>query len=343
MKKPVVRIFYKSSNKGPYQSPYHAGGLAANALHTVGVLKELGVDCEAVAVRGYEDLFNYLAYVADDSTTHAIIEAVWLTVNQADALARAWPHTKFVVRAHSKIGFLQVEPQAIAVMRAIADTEVSNLHLASNNAEFAGAFGYAYGPTLYLPNLYDLASAPGWQGGMTGLHVGSFGASRLLKMHCAAALAAVQAATFVQLPLHFYINVDQTPGGDSVRRTVREIVKGKGELVEVGWQDTETFKRTIASMDVVLQLSATETFCLVAADAVASGVPVVVGPAITWVPKKYQAPIDDTTDVARVLERVLGDRKAAVHQKLALMEYVADSVDVWLKWLGFKRHKGWWT
>lgn len=334
-----VSIFYKVGVSGKGHHHKQAGGLAANALHSTEVLKRKGIDVELCQVTSYDEL---LASVEKTMPTHVVIEAVWINSTQAGNLATRFPETQFVVRAHSKIGFLQVEPEAIATMRSIIELheKLPNLWFSSNNREFSDSISEVYGPCLYLPNLYDSDGAPLRRKQTDGvLRVASFGATRLLKLHPAAALAALQIAARVKMPLEFYVNVDRTPGGDSVRKTMRnmfEDVKG-AKLVELGWQDTVTFRETIASMDLVMQLSATETFCMVAADAVSSGVPVIAGPAIVWLDSAYHAPIDETSAVAELAADAIADRKAAKRQKKSLDRYNRESADVWMDFLGLPK------
>lgn len=343
-------IFYKTSmaSSGRNHNPYRTGGLAANALHSVGVLRKLGIVCDLQAVKNTAELRKYLDDHED--VTHAVVEAVWLTAPEVAGLAEAHPSTEFIIRAHSKIGFLQVEPEALPIIRAVIDLSFvhKNICFSSNNEEFCRAMSEVYGPVLYLPNLYDLdASPPRARRHHGPLRIASFGASRLLKLHPNAALAALQVARRLGRDLEFFINTDNTPGSESVQNTVRNLLKGLSwaKLVEVPWQDSVTFKNTIAGMDLVYQLSATETFCLVAADAVASGVPVVVGPAVSWVPKYYHAEIDDTSHAADIgVDAVLDERVTAEEELRSLEKFIEESKEVWLKFLGVRTRKShhWW-
>jgi hypothetical protein len=333
-----LRIFYKSKSSGKGNNPYHTGGLAANALHTVGVLRREGVDVDLVAVTSFADLAAYLR--ANPDTTHAVIEAVWTKPAEIVLLAAAHPHLKIVVRAHSKIGFLQVEPEAIPIMRSLIalGEEYPNISFSSNNQEFCDALGEVYGDVLYLPNLFDWDGSPPKKTHHDRvLRLASFGATRLLKLHSCAALAALQVGMRLDRQLEFYVNVDNTPGGDSVRKTMRNLFANLSwaKLVEVSWQDADTFRETIAEMDLVFQLSATETFCLVAADAVSSGVPVIVGEAVSWVPERYQANVDDTSEAATEAIRALESSKKTVRvQQEALNDFVESSTKVWRQFLG---------
>lgn len=337
-------IFYRVSPGHPSNGPYsyRTGGLHANALHSSTTLNLLGHDAECYGVKNFQEMVTILDMFP---ITHAIIEAVWVTHSQVQQLSDRYPDTQFVVRAHSKIGFLQVEPEAIPVIRkliCLSETN-PNISFATNNEEFSHALREAYGKCLYLPNLYDLGGAPEKVENTRGnLKIASFGATRLLKLHPCAALAALQIARRLGKNLEFYINVDKTPGGESVRNTIRNMLADIpwAKLVEVPWQDVETFKETVASMDLVIQLSCTETFCLVAADAVASGVPVVAGPAIGWLPDSCTTNIDDTSAVASLGVKALTNRCFVAREQKYLKRFVKRAERKWLEFLtGVKAKK----
>lgn len=328
-------ICYKSSKAvavGSY-SHYNVGGLAANALHTADVLRRYGIDVDPIGVK---DLDEVRSAVGTFCPSHVVIEAVWVKPAEMIQLARDYPLVEFIVRAHSKMGFLQVEPEAIPVMRAIIDCGLRNLHFSSNNQEFAQSLSEVYGPTVYLPNLYDLNGSPKVTHVAGPVKIASFGANRLLKLHPSAALAALQIAKRLGRPLEFYINSDATPGGESVRRSVRNLLAGLPDvkLIEIKWQPADEFRKTIAAMDLVIQISATETFCMVAADAISSGVPAVVGPAISWMPKRFQADIDQTDEVAQIGVELIEHKPYAKRQADALNDYLWDAKQVWFQFLG---------
>lgn len=330
--RPRIAICYKGIRTGHY--PTKSGGLAANANHSVAVLRNLGYEANAYCVDGVDNVHDLARRY-----THVIIEAVWMRTSEVEYLAKSFPKVVFVIRAHSKIGFLQVEPEAITVLREIITLSkmLDNLRFSSNNEDFAKSLSAIYGPTFYLPNLYHFGKTAQKSSASDGtVKIASFGASRLLKLHPNAALVALQAAAKLGRPLEFYINTDRTPGGDSVRKTMRNMFSGlrRARLIELGWQDQEEFRATIAQMDLVFQLSATETFCLVAADAVAGGVPILTSPAIAWNPKEYQVDADNAaTATARTIQ-VLDQKKHVVKaQTYALYDYLISAVAIWHNWL----------
>lgn len=319
--------------------PYHTGGLAANANHSEAVLQEMGYTAFVRRVASFSELERC---VEDLGPTHVIIEAVWVTIPELERLTQKFKHTEFVVRAHSKIGFLQVEPEAVLLMKRIIDlsNRQRNVKFATNNLDFYYSLVAVYGPALYLPNLYDLKGAPPRRpkrrlDGRETLKMASFGASRLLKLHPDAALAAMRTARVLDRDLEFYVNTDRTPGGDSVRKTIRNMFADhpRVSLVELPWQDPHTFRHTIRDMDLVYQLSATETFCLVAADAVAVGVPLVASPAISWLSRDHVNP-DDTSSVTSESVKALTRPKAySDRQYDDLTRWEADARLVWRDYL----------
>ncbi len=328
--RPRIAICYKSTRTGPY--PTRTGGLAANANHSVKVLKNLGYEANAYCVDNVDEVHDIASRY-----THVVIEAVWMRTFEVEYLAKSFPKVQFAIRAHSKIGFLQVEPEAVTVAREIIASGVDNVVFSSNNHDFASSLSEIYGHVKYLPNLYYLGDKQKKRAENKGvLKIASFGASRLLKLHPNAALAALQVSRRLGCPLEFYINTDRTPGGESVRKTMRNMFAGlkHAKLVELGWQNQEEFRQTIAEMDLVFQLSASETFCLVAADAVAAGVPILTSPAVSWNPGKYQVDADNAAAATEAAIEILGQKKrTAKAQFLALCEYLVYAVVTWHNWL----------
>ena len=346
-RKPHVLIFYKSKSSGPHNS-YQAGGLSANAHHSVAVLNKMGVKAEAHSVRDYHDLDSQLHHINHKHpVTNVIIEAVWVTAFQLERLGFLYPEIDFVVRAHSKAAFIVSEAEAVDLLREIIELHKKHpkLHFSSNNHEFAKSLAEVYGNCLYLPNLYDMKDLHKQDHCHDILKIGSYGASRLLKLHTSAALAALQVAKEMNKQLEFYINVDATPGGQSVRNTIRNMYKNLdwAKLIEIPWEKPKDFQYSIGHLDLLYQLSATESYCLTAADAIDAGVPVVVGPAIEWIDKKYQALIDDTTNAAHLGVKVIKDHHRVVkEQKKMLKKFVTEAEEVWAKYLNIKVKKSCW-
>jgi glycosyltransferase involved in cell wall biosynthesis len=127
------------------------------------------------------------------------------------------------------------------------------------------------------------------------LNIGCFGAIRPMKNHLMQAVAAIEFADRNNLILHFHINSGRVESnGNNAIKNVRALFEHLPEhkLVEHGWMDHDSFLDLIKTMDMCLQVSFTETFNIVTADAVASNVPVVVSSEMKWVSPPYADPVD---------------------------------------------------
>jgi len=306
-------------------------GLGVNAQLSAAALCESGITCQAIAVASMEELAQRLS--TEDPAEAVVLEGLWCNVDKLAGLAAENYRTTFIVRCHSQIAFLQIEPEGIGKMREIAASPHENLRLAGNSRRFTDWATQAWKrPCLYLPNLYKLPERSKWKPRSDVVRLASFGAMRIQKHHSVAAAAAVLVAKRLGRPVEFYVNEDnRTPGGPSPLRAVENIVAGQ-ELVtlqKVKWQAADDFRKLIATIDVCFQLSASETFNIVTADAAAAGVPSVVGPAIDWVPRDWVASIDDPAEAAEAAWRLLNDDTAGERGRAALEAYCVAAMEQW--------------
>jgi hypothetical protein len=105
------------------------------------------------------------------------------------------------------------------------------------------------------------------------------------------------------------------------------------KLIESPWAEWSQFRATVAHMDLCMQVSFTETFNIVTADAVAEGVPSVVSSAIEWTPERWHADVDNAADIARVGSALLWDTHAAEEGLHALERYLKCGLKHWLEYL----------
>jgi hypothetical protein len=315
-------------------------GLGVNGLHTAKVLRANGVLADLEGVWTPQDVHAALA--KSPTVTHCLIEAPWLPAAEQAQLLQAFPHVQFVVRCHSQIGFLQVEPGAIKLLRDLATLEGGSLNfrLGCNNLEFQRFFQKAYHhPCLLLPNLYDFERVDRYhphQPGQT-LRIGSFGALRLMKNHTTAAAAALLIARRRHAHLEFYVSVNRMegPGSMGVLQSVRNMFEALtwAKLIEHPWAPAAQFRAFIGGMDLCLQLSQSETFNIVTADAAAEHVPTVVSDAIDWVPPNWIAHSDKPEKAAQTGCALLEDPYAGQEGYDALTKYVHAAVVDWKRYL----------
>ncbi len=334
MHEPHVLFLYRSR-----QSTGSPVGLGVTALHSVRVLRRNGVRADLVGVWSIDDIHAALSRYP--STTHCVIEAPWVSTDDTAALAARYPSAHFIVRAHSQIGFLQVEAGAIRILRELMylQDHTLNVSVCANSELLASFLARTYsGECLHLPNLYDASRVTRRARGAHDhrlLRVGSFGALRLLKNHTTAAAAAMMLARSRNADLEFWISKDPDPWGAGILDSLHAMFDGLkwAKLVVNAWEGWAAFRRTVAHMDLCYQLSATETFNVTAADAVAEGVPCVVTPAIAWAPRHWQVDTDRVEDAARVGSYLLSDVDAVCDGARALAQFSGEAKKTWIRYL----------
>ena len=141
-----LAIFYKNCF-----GPQCHVGLGVNGLHTARVLRRAGVRTVLTGVRNAEEIRASLASMPPPS--HVLLEAPWVPVKDTAALTHEFPDSHFIVRCHSQIGFLQVEPGAIRLMRELIRLEDGSLNfsLAANSAKVAAFLASGLRRALPLP------------------------------------------------------------------------------------------------------------------------------------------------------------------------------------------------
>jgi hypothetical protein len=332
-----VLIFYRCFKAS--ENPKCHVGLGVGALHSVRILRRHKIQSDAFGVWTVDDVRARLR--EQPQTTHAVIEAPWISADATQKLMSEFPGVHFLVRCHSQIGFLQVEAGAITILRdlLLLQDGAVNLTVAANNRRLKSWVERTYdGACLYLPNLYDLERVARKRDRPHDhrlLRIASFGALRLLKNHTTAAAAAMMVARQRGSDLEFWVNVNREEHGKGVLDALRAMFRGLcwAKLVEQPWEDWAKFRRTVAHIDLGMQISMTETFNITTADAVAEGVPCVTTPAIEWVPAYWQVESDRVEDVARVAGHLLSSTDGAADGLCALKRYCEEATDRWLRYL----------
>lgn len=316
-------------------------GLGVSALNIAKVLKKHGLTVDVAAVVSAADIIARVR--ADSSITHVVIAAPWLSSVDVGGLISKFPRVEFAVNVHSNVGFLQVDPSGVKLLREYIDLEqgTTNFRISANSKKGVLWTRAAYQcPCTYLPNLYylDYSVAPNrplWNGGT--LYVGAFGAQRPLKNLMSAAGAALEIANVLKADTQFWINSGRLDGGTNAQiNAIRQMLTGLKNitLVEAGWSSWPQFRDTVRKMHVLISVSYTESFNMVTADGVAEGVPSVVSEAIEWTPDYWKAPVDETTEIARVGRQLISDPNAAYDGLTALEQHNKDGFGAWCQFLG---------
>jgi hypothetical protein len=197
----------------------------------------------------------------------------------------------------------------------------------------------------YLPNMYWLHHKHGepkplWRNIGGTLRIGIFGASRVQKNLLSGVMASIEIASNMGAHTEVYISSGRDDGGvqgpsQKIRQGAKNLVAGLPNIkvIENPWATWPVFIKKVASMNLLMQPSYSESFNIVTADGCAEGVPSVVSSAITWAPENWVADVDDAADIARVGTQLLNDPMAAIHGFNALRRHNKQSQQAWLDYL----------
>jgi glycosyltransferase involved in cell wall biosynthesis len=330
-------------------------GLSVIINSTARVLRSAGVHCECRLVQNANDLFDLLEHreyswspYGGGPVTHVVVNTYgFLPARDLANLTSRFTEIEFIVLNHSGQSFIHIDPSGIGNIKDSLELQISshNLRVAGNNKRFKGFVRDGFGRhALYLPNLYDLSGFHPVYGARRDpdpLFVGTFGALREAKNQSIAQQAAMGMARRLgggrPIRLEWHVNAARFDSSNHILLSRQKMFEGLdwAKLVEHPWGPWNQFLKIAEQMDVLLMPSFDETFCCVAADAAASGVPVVCTGAMDWAPRNWisHEPYDPA-DVMRVGLALLHDRSGAAQDGAeALKEYVADGTRRWINYL----------
>jgi hypothetical protein len=321
-------------------------GLGVTALTNARMLTAAGFWTEVWPIVSATDLAARIAQSRATTNgqsqvplSHVVISAPWIPTTELMQLCNTWHDIGFTVVSHSNVGFLQADANGVRLLREAADVQTSsvNFKIGANNTKLITWWEAAYHtPMRWLPNLYDLSAARAvpqiWRPGRN-LRIGSFGATRPLKNILTAGAAALEIAGRLQVDLEFWVSSGRAEGGgDTITRALEALFANlpNVKVVHSGWQTWPGFRRIVRHMDLLIQPSYTESFCMVVADGVAEGVPSVTSEAIDWVPRRWTAHSDDANDIANVGIGLLHHPQAATDGLNALSLHNSKGLAAWI-------------
>lgn len=336
---------------GTYGGPYGlSSGLRNSVRFVVEMLTIMGIPAEWVEVPSD----NFIdCEVARYKPTHVILEAFWCRPEKIPILRKLHPLVTWIVRDHSETPFLANEGMAFGWVQGYFKNGVELTCNAPRALKDMQAVGVAYGyPHLvsYAPNYYPVHLprtfkhlVPHPPRADDTVRIGCFGAIRPLKNQMGQAIAALRYAEALGKKLEFHINsarVEQ--GGNPILKNLRALFAGspRASLVELPWVDHAAFLAAIEVMDIVMQVSFSETFNIVSADAVICSVPVVVSSEVPWL-KSYAMANPNSTD--SMLAALITAHKQPRAARLAwqfrdLNAYCQNSKAVWWERFGRGGH-----
>lgn len=282
-----------------------SSGLKNSVVFMVNMLEYLGADAKMVSVVDNNEIDREVtAY----KPTHVIIEAYWVVPSKFEVLMKLHPNISWTVRNHSKSEFLANEGIAfgwtLGYLRSGVKVGCNSIEAATDMRTLAHTEGIDTNLVTYLPNFYpfqeDLPERHREREGV--VDVGCFGAIRPLKNVMVQALAAIAFADKEGIKLRFHINATRVEGkGEPILKNLRELFDGLSnhDLVEHEWMEHIDFLRLLNHMDIVTQVSFSETFNIVAADAVSQNVPIVVSEEVAWAPTSSYANPNKSTSITK--------------------------------------------
>jgi hypothetical protein len=258
-------------------------------------------------------------FVTKHRPTHVIIEAYFVVPEKFEILSRLHPKVKWIIRNHSELPFLASE--GVAIDWTCRYVNYENVYVSGNSHRVLEemktivkdshpywAEALVEKKVWYLPNFYKATWTPRKHplAPSDTINVGCFGAIRPLKNHLLQAVASIQFADSIGKKLKFHINATRIEGGATSAtlknlRCLFEHVSNSGhELIEHGWMDHEDFIHLLKhKIDMGLCVSHSETFCIVAADLVTSGVPLITSGEVSWATCFSKADVNSSKDIVK--------------------------------------------
>jgi hypothetical protein len=331
----ILFIVKRRSLYGGYAAEL-SSGLWNSANFAAAMLAGAGYDAKLVEVTDNNDIDREVAAFRPDI---CIIEAIWVVPEKFTVLQRLHPSVTWIVRVHSEAAFLAQE--GVAVKWLSEYPAFQNVYVAVNSLDAFSQLASVYAAKalstsklLYLPTYYPAPAKPLYEKRFHGttINIACMGAVRPLKNNLMQAIAAIRFASTKGWRLRFHINNTRPEsGGASALKNVVALFEGTGhELVLHEWMNHEAFMAFLRGIDIGMQVSFSETFCIVAADMVAAGVPIVGSPAIRWLNKKSQADPITLNDIEEALFTAIRKSGLAISNLRNLQRNAQDAKAAWL-------------
>ena len=351
MEKPKIQFILK--NRETYWGPdelhrqptFLQSGVYNSAKFVVNTLNRTReVEAELIHVQDNNDIDRAVSRFHPDIV---IIEAFWVVPEKFGVLARLHPTVKWVIRNHSEMAFAAQE--GILLDWMIRYLQYPNVYVSGNSKNSQRDMGTildtVYGGNalhslLYLPNIYPVTRGFNHPPKAEDeyLDVACFGAIRPLKNHLEQAVASIEFAKNLGKKLRFHINGGRTEGvgSNEILKNLRMMFQNlpNGELIEHPWYTHTDFLDILKSMDIALQVSFSESFDIVAADAVHVGLPLVCSKEVPWSPALIHADPTSTPCIVRNMGMVWALRNHPIIQWICqsyLNHYSSVSLKHWLK------------
>lgn len=281
MSKVLFILKKRSIYSEEYYSSVHSG-LFNSATFVNDMLVKNGVDSNLVEVNDNNEIDKYVTQYKPETV---IIEALWVVPSKFEILQKLHPKVEWIIRLHSELPFIANEGVAIQWLKGYG--KYSNVRISANSLDFIESMEPILNEKIiYLPNFYPISKPldkplPSRE----ILNVGLFGAIRPMKNCLTQAVAAMIFAERNGKVLNLHINTERVEQkGENTLKNMRALFENtQHKLVEHKWYTHDNFVKLVATMDIGLQVSLTETYNIVAADFINQKVPVVTSKEIPFV------------------------------------------------------------
>lgn len=127
-------------------------------------------------------------------------------------------------------------------------------------------------------------------------------------------------------------------GGENTIINLREIFKEldptQFKLVEYDWMEHKEFLSVVGAMDLVLQVSFTESFNIVLVDAISEKVSYLGSTAIEWIPFYLKTNPDDTLVISKQIRQSI--------KEFSFLKWINQKIsELYLWWYNEKAIKAW--
>lgn len=238
------------------------------------------------------------------------------------------------VHVHSKFPFLGVEPTAYKFIKDYIDNDIGVIF---NSTELRDCFPKSKN-NLFLENIYSGDPLePKIFSDKEFINVGCHGSMRHMKNIPLQAIAAKIYAESKGLKLRFHINNTRHDGdGTIVLNSLKSIFSGSThEIVECPYVGHESFKLYInKNIDIGMQVSLSETFNIIAADYIYSGVPVVVSDEIYWCDDLSKAKYSSVESIIEKMDLSLNNPVLLKRNQDNIYKHLFFAKQQWINFLG---------
>jgi hypothetical protein len=150
------------------------------------------------------------------------------------------------------------------------------------------------------------------------------------------AFAALEFARRKGKKLRFHINSTriEANGGNVMSNLMQFFMQlNDAELIPHQWIQPEDLPNVLSKLDLGLQISMTETFNIVTADYVSSGIPVIVSKEIDWIDHRCIAADHDLHAMANVMDNILeSSEQVVLSNQWRLKQHSQFALGDWTQW-----------